>query len=36
MKLDKATIEALAEYLENCQLQARDTTKITNDHPDMD
>ena len=36
MTLDKATIEALAEHLESCQLQARDTTKITDDHPDMD
>lgn len=36
MKLDKATIAALAEHLENCELNARDTTKITNDHPEMD
>ncbi|MDA8255787.1 MAG: 2-oxo-3-hexenedioate decarboxylase [Betaproteobacteria bacterium] len=36
MKLDQTTIEALAELLESCQLQARDTTKITDDHPDMD
>jgi 2-oxo-3-hexenedioate decarboxylase len=36
MKLDQATIDALAEHLENCQLQVRDTTKITDDHPDMD
>jgi 2-oxo-3-hexenedioate decarboxylase len=36
MKLDKATIEKLAEHLENCQLQAKDTTKITDDYPDMD
>lgn len=36
MNLDKATIDQLAEYLENCQLQARDTPKITDQHPDMD
>lgn len=36
MKLDQATIEKLAEHLENCQLQAKDTTKITDDYPDMD
>jgi 2-oxo-3-hexenedioate decarboxylase len=29
MKLDLATIAALAERLENCELQAQDTTKIT-------
>ena len=36
MKLDQATITALAERLENCELQAQDTTKITDEHPDMD
>ncbi len=36
MKLDNATILALAERLENCQLQQQDTPKITDDHPDMD
>lgn len=36
MKLDKATIAALAEHLESCELAARDTTKITDDHPEMD
>ena len=36
MKLDQATIARLAEHLENCELQARDTHKITDDHPDMD
>jgi 2-oxo-3-hexenedioate decarboxylase len=36
MKLDQATIAALAEQLESCELQARDTTKITDAHPDMD
>ena len=36
MKLDTATIDALAVRLEDCELQARDTTKITDDHPEMD
>jgi 2-oxo-3-hexenedioate decarboxylase len=36
MKLDTPTIHALADRLENCQLQQQDTTKITDDHPDMD
>ena len=36
MKLDNKTIAALAERLENCELQAHDTTKITDDYPDMD
>ena len=36
MKLDTKTIAALAERLENCELQAHDTTKITDDYPDMD
>jgi len=36
MKLDKATIDKLAEHLENCELNAQDTLKITDDHPDMD
>lgn len=36
MKLDQATIDKLAEHLDNCQLQAKDTTKITDDYPDMD
>lgn len=36
MKLDKATIEQLAIRLERCELEAQDTTKITDDHPDMD
>ncbi|MDR3367963.1 2-oxo-3-hexenedioate decarboxylase [Rhodoferax sp.] len=36
MKLDSKTINALADRLENCQLQQQDTTKITDDHPDMD
>ena len=36
MALDKKTIKQLAEHLENCQLQAKDTLKITDEHPDMD
>ena len=34
--LSKATIEQLAEHLENAELQAFDVTKITDDYPDMD
>ena len=36
MKLDAATIARLAEHLENAELNARDVTKITDDHPEMD
>ncbi len=36
MALDSSTIAGLAEHLESCQLQARDTTKITDEHPGMD
>ena len=36
MKLDKKTILGLAEHLENAELQAKDVTKITDDHPAMD
>ena len=36
MKLDSQIIAALAERLENCELQAHDTTKITDEYPDMD
>lgn len=36
MTLDSATMAKLAEHLENCELQARDTVKITDDHPAMD
>lgn len=36
MNLDKTTIAALAEHLENAELQAFDVTKITDDHPGMD
>jgi 2-oxo-3-hexenedioate decarboxylase len=36
MALDAKTIAGLAEHLETCQLTARDTTKITDEHPGMD
>lgn len=36
MALDRSTIAALAEHLERCQLEARDTPKITDEHPGMD
>ncbi len=36
MTLDERTIAGLAEHLEACQLQAHDTTKITDEHPGMD
>jgi 2-oxo-3-hexenedioate decarboxylase len=36
MTLDQPTLERLAEHLETCQLQAQDTPKITDDHPEMD
>jgi 2-oxo-3-hexenedioate decarboxylase len=36
MKLDQATIARLAEHLETCELQVRDTQKITLEYPDMD
>ena len=36
MALSPQTIAELAEHLETCQLEVRDTPKITNDHPDMD
>ncbi|MDO9611291.1 MAG: 2-oxo-3-hexenedioate decarboxylase [Serpentinimonas sp.] len=36
MNLDQTTIAALAERLEHCQLQAKDTHKITDDFPGMD
>ncbi|MBS1191309.1 MAG: 4-oxalocrotonate decarboxylase [Rhodocyclaceae bacterium] len=36
MKLDKATIAALAEHLESAELQAFDVVKITDSHPEMD
>lgn len=36
MVLDKTIIASLAERLETCEIQARDTLKITDDHPTMD
>ncbi len=36
MQLDQKTIAALAEHLEAAELNARDVTKITDDHPQMD
>lgn len=36
MALDEHTIAALAEHLETCQQQVRDTPKITDGHPGMD
>ena len=36
MALDARTIAGLAEHLEICELQARDTPKITDEHPGMD
>ncbi|MDX9716378.1 MAG: 2-oxo-3-hexenedioate decarboxylase [Thauera sp.] len=36
MNLDRATIEKLAIHLEHCELEAKDTPKITDDHPEMD
>ena len=36
MALDAQTIAGLAEHLETCELQARDTPKITDEHPAMD
>jgi 2-oxo-3-hexenedioate decarboxylase len=36
MNLDHASIVRLAQHLEDCELEARDTTKITLDYPDMD
>jgi len=36
MTFDRDTIGALAEHLERCQLEARDTPKITDEHPGMD
>lgn len=34
--LDSKTIADLAQHLEDCELQAKDTLKITIDHPEMD
>jgi len=36
VKLSRQTIEQLAAHLETCELEAKDTPKITDDHPDMD
>nr|ART39553.1 J69 [uncultured bacterium] len=36
MMLDHDTIAKLAAHLEDCELKAKDTLKITNDHPEMD
>ena len=36
MALNASTLDQLAEHLENCQLQVKDTLKITESHPDMD
>lgn len=36
MMLDQDTIAKLAAHLEDCELKAKDTLKITNDHPEMD
>lgn len=36
MNLDSATIAALAAHLETCEREARDTPKITDEHPGMD
>ena len=36
MKLDSNTINALADRLEGCQLEQKDTPKITDDYPEMD
>ncbi|MCV2219762.1 2-oxo-3-hexenedioate decarboxylase [Thauera sp. Sel9] len=36
MKLSRETIDRLADHLETCELEAKDTPKITDDHPDMD
>jgi 2-oxo-3-hexenedioate decarboxylase len=36
MNLDRKTILALAEHLENAELEVRDVTMITGDYPNMD
>jgi 2-oxo-3-hexenedioate decarboxylase len=36
MALDAKTIAQLADHLESAELNVRDVTKITGDHPDMD
>lgn len=36
MNLDQTTIARLAAHLESCELDAKDTLKITDEYPDMD
>lgn len=36
MALNASTLDQLAQHLESCQLQAQDTLKITEAHPEMD
>lgn len=36
MLLDSALISKLAAHLERCEIEARETHKITDDHPEMD
>ncbi len=36
MALEKTTLEALAEHLENAELERREVAKITDDHPGLD
>ena len=36
MSLDNSTIERLAKLLDVCQIEARDTVKVTDEHPEMD
>lgn len=36
MNLDQDTINSLAEHLENCELKAHDTPKITDEYPQME
>jgi 2-oxo-3-hexenedioate decarboxylase len=36
MALDSSTVAALAEHLENAEIERREITKITDAHPDMD
>lgn len=36
MALDKATIQKLAAYLDDAEMQCKEVIKVTDDHPDMD
>jgi 2-oxo-3-hexenedioate decarboxylase len=36
MALEKSTLDQLAAHLENCQRDAKDTTQVTDQYPDMD